>query len=178
MLLAADFLLYIVRWCSIIASHSTKSNIKIVIAGIFFIFLFLYLFSKILFWTETGSFHRTITKTDAVEFVIECDPFDVLAVAKELEPYAKKYTDVEVELKYIEYSFKGNEITAMYGTEREEEKPFNSIWILTNTLYMKYPNLQQVEKNLAVFQASISMPTSTLWMNTKRSKTAIRILIR
>lgn len=115
MLLAADFLLYIVRWCSIIASHSTKSNIKIVIAGIFFIFLFLYLFSKILFWTETGSFHRTITKTDAVEFVIECDPFDVLAVAKELEPYAKKYTDVEVELKYIEYSFKGNEITAMYG---------------------------------------------------------------
>lgn len=108
-------MLYIVRWCSIIASHSTKSNIKIVIAGIFFIFLFLYLFSKILFWTETGSFHRTITKTDAVEFVIECDPFDVLAVAKELEPYAKKYTDVEVELKYIEYSFKGNEITAMYG---------------------------------------------------------------
>ena len=94
-------------------------------------------------------------------------------MAKELEPYAKKYTDVEVELKYIEYSFKGNEITV-----RKEEKPFNSIWILTNTLYMKYPTLQQVEKNLAVFQASISMPTSTLWMNTKKSKTAIRILIR
>lgn len=98
-----------------IKKHSTKSKIKIVVAGIFFIFLFLYLFSKIVFWTETGSFYRTITKTDTVEFAVKCDPFDVLAVAKELEPYAKKYTDVEVELKYIEYSFKGNEITAMYG---------------------------------------------------------------
>lgn len=125
MLLAADFLLYIVRWCSIIASHSTKSNIKIVIAGIFFIFLFLYLFSKILFWTETGSFHRTITKTDAVEFVIECDPFDVLAVAKELEPYAKKYTDVEVELKYIEYSFK--EMKLQRCTEQKGKRRNHSI---------------------------------------------------
>lgn len=98
-----------------IKKHSTKSKIKIVVAGIFFIFLFLYLFSRIVFWTETGSFHRTITKTDTVEFAVKCDPFDVLAVAKELEPYAKKYTDVEVKLKYIEYSFKGNEITAMYG---------------------------------------------------------------
>lgn len=67
------------------------------------IFLFLSLFSRIVFWTETGSFYRTI---------------------------------------------------------------------------MKYPTLQQAEKNLAAFQASISMPISILWMNPKKSKIAIQILIR
>lgn len=96
-------------------AKSTRSKGRRIILIIFSIFILICIFFKIIFWVETRSFHRTIIKSDPVEIAIECDSFDVLAVGKELESYAKKYTNVEVELKYIEYSFKKDEITAMYG---------------------------------------------------------------
>lgn len=111
-------ILNIERKCLIISeclAKSTRSKGRRIILIIFSIFILICIFFKIIFWVETGSFHRTIIKSDLVEIAIECDSFDVLAVGKELESYAKKYTDVEVELKYIEYSFKKDEITAMYG---------------------------------------------------------------
>ena len=106
------------RKCLIILEYlakSTKSKVRKIILITFSVFILICIFFKIIFWVETGSFHRTIMKSDSVEITIESDPFDVLAVGKELESYAKKYTDVEVERKYIEYSFKKDEITAMYG---------------------------------------------------------------
>ena len=85
-------ILNIERKCLIISEYlakSTRSKGRRIILIIFSIFILICIFFKIIFWVETGSFHRTIIKSDPVEIAIECDSFDVLVVGKELESHAK-----------------------------------------------------------------------------------------
>lgn len=105
----------------VILKYSEKTEKKIkTILGIttasILAFLFLaYMFIRILFWTETGSFFPAVQKSHSVEIAISCDLFDVLAVRDELEPYTKDYTNADTEMIYAEYHFCEDGITAMYG---------------------------------------------------------------
>ena len=100
-------------------SEKTEKKIKTILgittASILALLFLAYMFLRILFWAETGSFFPTVQKSRSVEIAISCDPFDVLAVREELEPYTKDYTTAGVEMIYAEYHFSEDVVTAMYG---------------------------------------------------------------
>ena len=87
----------------------------IVTAAILSLLLLAYMVLRIIFWSESGSFFPTVQKSRSVEIAISCDPFDVLAVRDELEPYTTDYTNVGVKMIYAEYHFSEDGVTAMYG---------------------------------------------------------------
>mgnify|MGYP007011628787 FL=1 len=100
-------------------SEKTEKKIKTILgittASILALLFLAYMFLRILFWAETGSFFPTVQKSRSVEIAISCDPFDVLAVREELAPYTKDYTTAGVEMIYAEYHFSEDGVTAMYG---------------------------------------------------------------
>ena len=92
-----------------------KATMGIVTAAILSLLLLAYMVLRIIFWSESGSFFPTVQKSRSVEIAISCDPFDVLAVRDELEPYTTDYTNVGVKMIYAEYHFSEDGVTAMYG---------------------------------------------------------------
>lgn len=100
-------------------SEKTEKKIKtmlgITTASILALLFLAYMFLRILFWAETGSFFPTVQKSRSVEIAISCDPFDVLAVRDELKPYTTNYTNAGVKMIYAEYHFSEDGVTAMYG---------------------------------------------------------------
>ena len=92
-----------------------KSTMGSVTAAILSLLLLAYMVLRIIFWSESGSFFPTVQKSRSVEIAISCDPFDVLAVRDELEPYTTDYTNVGVKMIYAEYHFSEDGVTAMYG---------------------------------------------------------------
>lgn len=92
-----------------------KATMGSVTAAILSLLLLAYMVLRIIFWSESGSFFPTVQKSRSVEIAISCDPFDVLAVRDELEPYTTDYTNVGVKMIYAEYHFSEDGVTAMYG---------------------------------------------------------------
>lgn len=92
-----------------------KATMGIVTAAILSLLLLAYMVLRIIFWSESGSFFPTVQKSRSVEIAISCDPFDVLAVRDELEPYTTDYTNAGVKMIYAEYHFSEDGVTAMYG---------------------------------------------------------------
>ena len=92
-----------------------KATMGIVTAVILSLLLLAYMVLRIIFWSESGSFFPTVQKSRSVEIAISCDPFDVLAVRDELEPYTTDYTNAGVKMIYAEYHFSEDGVTAMYG---------------------------------------------------------------
>ena len=61
------------RKCLIILEYlakSTKSKVRKIILITFSVFILICIFFKIIFWVETGSFHRTIMKSDSVHGIV------------------------------------------------------------------------------------------------------------
>lgn len=100
-------------------SEKTEKKIKTILgittASILALLFLAYMVLRIIFWSESGSFFPTVQKSRSVEIAISCDPFDVLAVRDELEPYTTDYTNVGVKMIYAEYHFSEDGVTAMYG---------------------------------------------------------------
>ena len=90
-------------------SEKTEKKIKtmlgITTASILALLFLAYMFLRILFWAETGSFFPTVQKSRSVEIAISCDPFDVLAVRDELKPYTTDYTNAGVKMIYAGWRY-------------------------------------------------------------------------